>query len=204
MHQDTVSDCGSHATNQDITGWAECAGYDFSMQNIADSHHWMAVTIIEDDDLMFDNKPLCTWYEEGRRRYSSGDNDSVVPSPSSSVEDEEELHRGRQRVRRHLWSYFSARHCCCLTGQQADTEAGPSAVPEAIAQTAQNSEQFQERRPEQALRAHITRPSIFSPAALHSPFFAFHAGHPRTSHRKGAQSLSYMSGLVGDPSPCSC
>jgi hypothetical protein len=28
---------------------------------------WMAVTAIEDDDLMFGGKPLCTWYEEERR-----------------------------------------------------------------------------------------------------------------------------------------
>ncbi|EFW98691.1 hypothetical protein CMQ_4543 [Grosmannia clavigera kw1407] len=98
MHQDAMSSCGSRATGQVITGWAENAD-DFSMQNIADSHHWMAVTMIEDDDLMFDNKPLCTWYEEGRRRYSSGDNDNMVLSPSSSVEEEEELHRGRQRDR---------------------------------------------------------------------------------------------------------
>jgi hypothetical protein len=28
---------------------------------------WMAATVIEDDDLMFGGKPLCTWYEEERR-----------------------------------------------------------------------------------------------------------------------------------------
>ncbi|KAK4132165.1 hypothetical protein BT67DRAFT_386290 [Trichocladium antarcticum] len=49
------------------------------------SFSWMAITVIEDDDLMFGGKPLCTWYEEDRRRLST------------SIDEEET--RGRQRER---------------------------------------------------------------------------------------------------------
>lgn len=50
-----------------------------------DGASWMVTTVIEDDDLMFGGKPLSAWYEEDRRRLSTG--------------DEEEEHRGRQRER---------------------------------------------------------------------------------------------------------
>jgi len=56
---------------------------------------WMNVTIIEDDDLTFGGKPLSTWYEEDRRRYSLGE-DSVPPLAFDLAQDEEP--RGRQRV----------------------------------------------------------------------------------------------------------
>lgn len=49
------------------------------------SHPWMVATVIEDDDLTFGGKPLSAWYEEDRRRLSTG--------------DEEEETRGRQRER---------------------------------------------------------------------------------------------------------
>ncbi|KAM7212437.1 hypothetical protein V8F06_012163 [Rhypophila decipiens] len=52
-----------------------------------DSASWMVTTVIEDDDLMFGGKPLSAWYEEDRRRLSTGD------------EEEEEEPRGRQRER---------------------------------------------------------------------------------------------------------
>lgn len=51
------------------------------------SHPWMVATVIEDDDLMFGGKPLCTWYEEERRRLSTG------------AEEEESRGRQRERVR---------------------------------------------------------------------------------------------------------
>ncbi|KAK4209817.1 hypothetical protein QBC37DRAFT_293788 [Rhypophila decipiens] len=51
-----------------------------------DSASWMVTTVIEDDDLMFGGKPLSAWYEEDRRRLSTGD-------------EEEEEPRGRQRER---------------------------------------------------------------------------------------------------------
>lgn len=56
---------------------------------------WMMATMIEDDDLTFGGKPLSTWYEEDRRRYSVGD-DSAPSLPEFA--DEEEEQRGRQRV----------------------------------------------------------------------------------------------------------
>ncbi|KAK4225867.1 hypothetical protein QBC38DRAFT_367807 [Podospora fimiseda] len=55
-----------------------------------DSHPWMMATVIEDDDLMFGGKPLSTWYEEDRRRFSCG--------------NDEEEHRGRQRERADVYS----------------------------------------------------------------------------------------------------
>jgi len=48
--------------------------------------HWMAATVIEDDDLMFGGKSLSTWYEEERRRQSLGSD--AAPE-----------RRGRQRQR---------------------------------------------------------------------------------------------------------
>ncbi|KAJ4184000.1 hypothetical protein FSOLCH5_015241 [Fusarium solani] len=47
---------------------------------------WVQPTIIEDEDLTFGGKALSRWYEEERRRLSSGN-------------DEER--RGRERVRRN-------------------------------------------------------------------------------------------------------
>lgn len=44
-------------------------------------------TVIEDDEIMFGGKPLCTWHEEGRDRHGDG-----------ACEDEEE-ERGRPRER---------------------------------------------------------------------------------------------------------
>jgi len=54
------------------------------------AYTWVQPTIIEDDDLTFGGKSLSTWYEEERRRLSSG----------SGSEDGEER-RGRERVRKH-------------------------------------------------------------------------------------------------------
>ena len=48
------------------------------------AHAWVQPTVIDDADLTFGGKPLCTWYEEERRRLSNGD----------------EERRGRERVRR--------------------------------------------------------------------------------------------------------
>ncbi|PHH65269.1 hypothetical protein CDD82_1682 [Ophiocordyceps australis] len=70
-----------------------------------DSHSWVQPIVIDDDDLMFGGKPLSAWYEEDRRRLSSGsddgdapDNDHDVDQPSHSPDDEQ---RGRERTRRH-------------------------------------------------------------------------------------------------------
>ncbi len=57
---------------------------------------WVMATIIEDDDLTFGGKPLSTWYEEDRRRYSLGE--ESAPSPRFEEDTEEEERRGRQRV----------------------------------------------------------------------------------------------------------
>lgn len=46
---------------------------------------WVQPTAIDDDDLTFGGKSLSTWYEEDRRRLSTGDADEP---------------RGRERVRR--------------------------------------------------------------------------------------------------------
>lgn len=51
------------------------------------SQSWMSATVIEDDDLMFGGKPLCTWYEEDRQRIST------------SLDEEETRGRQRERVR---------------------------------------------------------------------------------------------------------
>ncbi|KAK4664591.1 LOW QUALITY PROTEIN: uncharacterized protein QC763_512140 [Podospora pseudopauciseta] len=61
------------------------------------SHSWMMATVIEDDDLMFGGKPLSAWYEEDRRRFSSG-------------QDEEEEPRGRQRERTESSTHHSHQH----------------------------------------------------------------------------------------------
>ncbi|KAL1897933.1 hypothetical protein Sste5346_003785 [Sporothrix stenoceras] len=78
-------------------------GYGYDNSNV-DQQAWMSFTIIEDDDLMFGGKPLCTWYEEDRR-CSMGE--EGAPSPCSSVDDDEEMHRGRQRDRPQ---YRSTKH----------------------------------------------------------------------------------------------
>jgi len=65
------------------------------------SHPWMIATVIEDDDLTFGGKPLSTWYEEDRRRLSTG--------------DEEEERRGRQRERVRVSSHHH--HHCHLKQQ---------------------------------------------------------------------------------------
>lgn len=67
------------------------------------SQPWMMATMIEDDDLMFGGKPLSTWYEEDRRRYSLGE--ESAPSPGF---EEEEERRGRQRVSTYLPTYSCA------------------------------------------------------------------------------------------------
>ncbi|KAH7129618.1 hypothetical protein B0J13DRAFT_453434 [Dactylonectria estremocensis] len=40
-----------------------------------DAYTWIQPTAIEDDEVMFDGKALSTWYEEERRRLSSGSED---------------------------------------------------------------------------------------------------------------------------------
>lgn len=97
--QDASGGRGSHA-KQDAKLRDPTTDFDIYCQNAATSfdgkQHWMAVTIIEDDDLMFGGKPLCTWYEEDRRCSMAEDNAS---SPCSFTDDDEELRRGRQRDR---------------------------------------------------------------------------------------------------------
>ncbi|KAK0648192.1 hypothetical protein B0T16DRAFT_427459 [Cercophora newfieldiana] len=61
-----------------------------------ESHPWMVATVIEDDDLTFGGKPLSAWYEEDRRRLSSG--------------DDEEERRGRQRERVRIESHHHHHH----------------------------------------------------------------------------------------------
>ncbi|QUC16312.1 uncharacterized protein UV8b_00553 [Ustilaginoidea virens] len=51
------------------------------------THSWVQPIVIDDEDLMFGGKSLSAWYEEDRRRLSSGAGD--------------EEPRGRERVRRH-------------------------------------------------------------------------------------------------------
>lgn len=59
---------------------------------------WLMATPIDDDDLTFGGKPLSTWYEEDRRRFSLGE-DSARTIESDEDEEEE---RGRQRVCAHI------------------------------------------------------------------------------------------------------
>lgn len=68
------------------------ASYGFLQQEPA----WLMATPIDDDDLTFGGKSLSTWYEEDRRRFSLGDESS-----RTMESDEEEVSRGRQRVRAH-------------------------------------------------------------------------------------------------------
>ncbi|KFH40773.1 hypothetical protein ACRE_085220 [Hapsidospora chrysogenum ATCC 11550] len=56
----------------------------------AASTPWVQPTVIDDDDLTFGGKSLSTWYEEDRRRLSSGDMEDHAGEPP----------RGRERVRR--------------------------------------------------------------------------------------------------------
>lgn len=59
---------------------------------------WQYATVIDDVDITFGGKPLSALYEEDRMRLSSASNASS---------DDEEEHRGRQRVRQ---SYSSNSH----------------------------------------------------------------------------------------------
>jgi hypothetical protein len=56
---------------------------------------WMQPIVIDDEDLMIGGKALSEWYEEDRRRLSSGSDDGKA----DNSQDEER--RGRERVRRH-------------------------------------------------------------------------------------------------------
>jgi len=76
------------------------------------SHPWMVATVIEDDDLTFGGKPLSAWYEEDRRRLSTGD---------ESTGDEEEERRGRQRERVRLDAHHH--HRCHLKQHKKPIEA---------------------------------------------------------------------------------
>lgn len=58
-------------------------------------HSWVQPIVIDDEDLMFGGKSLSAWYEEDRRRLSSGSDDGRA----DHSQDEER--RGRERVRRH-------------------------------------------------------------------------------------------------------
>ena len=51
---------------------------------------------LQDIRLTFGGKPLSTWYEEDRRRYSLGE--ESVPSLAFDLASDEEERRGRQRV----------------------------------------------------------------------------------------------------------
>jgi hypothetical protein len=64
------------------------------------NYQWIEPISIDDDDLTFGGKPLCTWYEEERQRLSS-------------ASDEEER-RGRQR---HRTYYTSSHHQSSKTKQ---------------------------------------------------------------------------------------
>ncbi|KAH7132744.1 hypothetical protein EDB81DRAFT_950190 [Dactylonectria macrodidyma] len=48
-----------------------------------DAYTWIQPTAIEDDEVMFDGKALSTWYEEERRRLSSGSEDGEKSRKSS-------------------------------------------------------------------------------------------------------------------------
>lgn len=61
---------------------------------------WVRPTLIDDDDLTFGGKSLSAWYEEERRRLSSG---SMAEGRGRSDDDEaeeEEERRGRERTRK--------------------------------------------------------------------------------------------------------
>ncbi|CAK7241774.1 MAG: hypothetical protein STHCBS139747_003245 [Sporothrix thermara] len=97
-----------------------------SASNSSEPATWTAfnnIIDIEDDDLMFGGKPLCTWYEEDRRcsmseesrhhshghshghshshSHSHGHDGSNAPSPESTGESltDEDEERGRRRDR---------------------------------------------------------------------------------------------------------
>ncbi|KAG5979118.1 hypothetical protein E4U55_005553 [Claviceps digitariae] len=57
---------------------------------------WVQPIDIDDEDLMFGGKSLSAWYEEDRRRLSSGGSDD-----GRNETRHEEQPRGRERVRRH-------------------------------------------------------------------------------------------------------
>ncbi|KAG6007600.1 hypothetical protein E4U21_005798 [Claviceps maximensis] len=70
---------------------------DSSEQEIDDNcWNWMQPIDIDDEDLMFGGKSLSAWYEEDRRRLSSGGSDD-----GDNQDRHEEQPRGRERVRRH-------------------------------------------------------------------------------------------------------
>ncbi|KAF5133944.1 hypothetical protein E5D57_004572 [Metarhizium anisopliae] len=60
-----------------------------------DSYAWIQPIVIDDEDLMFGGKSLSAWYEEDRRRLSSGSDDG------RAEHSQDEERRGRERVRRH-------------------------------------------------------------------------------------------------------
>ena len=84
----------THASEQPVYYFPE--GLEMGSEqelNLQATYPWMMATMIEDDDLQFGGKPLSTWYEEDRRRYSLGEDSA----PSTGFAEEEER-RGRQRV----------------------------------------------------------------------------------------------------------
>ncbi|CAK7231389.1 hypothetical protein SBRCBS47491_007914 [Sporothrix bragantina] len=83
-----------------------------SMNSNEPSASWMAfnnIIDIEDDDLMFGGKPLCTWYEEDRRcsmgeesrhhGYSSSNSSQASPGSTTGSSTDEDEERGRRRDR---------------------------------------------------------------------------------------------------------
>ncbi|KIH86341.1 hypothetical protein SPBR_08728 [Sporothrix brasiliensis 5110] len=87
--------CSSSNSFNSFDSFNSYNGFD-SSDSYDNQQAWVSVTIIEDDDLMFGGKPLCTWYEEDRR-CSMGEESAL--SPCSSIDEEEEMHRGRPRDR---------------------------------------------------------------------------------------------------------
>lgn len=63
-----------------------------------DAHAWIQPTVIEDEDLTFGGKSLSAWYEEERRRLSSGSSDDGHGIDQHAHGEER---RGRERTRRH-------------------------------------------------------------------------------------------------------
>lgn len=89
------------------------------------SHPWMMATMIEDDDLTFGGKPLSTWYEEDRRRYSLGEESAPTPG----FEDEEER-RGRQRVSAVRYRKDNSQKLWVAN----KTPTGPASLPHTVSQ----------------------------------------------------------------------
>lgn len=61
------------------------------MEASSQENSWVQPTLIDDDDLTFGGKPLSAWYEEERRRLSTGHGEE---------DSEEGEARGRRRERR--------------------------------------------------------------------------------------------------------